>query len=227
MILDTHRAIETPEGVELQLRVAGPVVRALAWLIDFLIRLAVYYAGLMAFATFGNFGIGLFLVLIFLLEWFYPVAFEVYRQGRTPGKQVMGIQVVNDNGTPVSWGPAMVRNLLRAVDFLPLFYGFGLSSMLMNRDFKRLGDLAAGTQVVYREAVQVAAAVPAATPQAFPLPLRLEEQRAVIAYAERLPRLTDERAEELADILTPLTRLAGRPAMARLVQTANWLLGKR
>lgn len=227
MILDTYRPIETPEGVELQLRVAGPVVRALAWLIDFLIRLMVYYAGLMAFAVFGNFGFGLLLIFIFLLEWFYPVLFEVYRQGRTPGKQVMGIQVVNDNGTPVGWGPAMVRNLLRAVDFLPLFYGFGLLAMLMNRDFKRLGDLAAGTQVVYREAVQVAAAVPPAPALAFPVPLRLEEQRSVIAYAERLPRLTGERAEELADILAPLTRVTGRAAMDRLVQTANWLLGKR
>lgn len=227
MILDTHRAIETPEGVELQLRVVGPVARALAWLIDFLIRLVVYYAGMMALVSFGRFGFGLFLILIFLLEWLYPVAFEVYRQGRTPGKQVMGIRVVNDDGTPVGWGAAMVRNLLRAVDFLPLFYGVGLTSMLMNRDFKRLGDLAAGTRVVYGETVLMAAAVPAATPQAFPLPLRLEEQRAVIAYAERLPRLTDERAEELADILTPLVRRTGRPATERLVQTANWLLGKR
>lgn len=227
MILDTHRAIETPEGVELQLRVAGPVARALAWLIDFLIRLAVYYAGMMALVSFGNFGFGVFLILIFLLEWLYPVVFEVYHQGRTPGKQVMGIQVVSDNGTPVGWGAATVRNLLRVVDFLPLFYGVGLMSMLMNRDFKRLGDLAAGTRVVYRAADQVSSAVPAAPPQAFPLPLRLDEQRAVIAYAERLPRLTDERAEELADILTPVIRLAGRPAMERLVQTANWLLGKR
>lgn len=227
MILDTYRAIETPEGVELQLRVAGPVVRALAWLIDFLIRLMVYYAGLMAFTVFGNFGVGLMLIFIFLLEWFYPVLFEVYRQGRTPGKQAMGIQVVNDNGTPVGWGPAMVRNLLRAVDFLPLFYGFGLLAMLMNRDFKRLGDLAAGTQVVYRQAAQVASAVPPSVALAFPLPLRLDEQRAIIAYAERLPRLTEARAEELAEFLTPLTRLSGRPALERLVQTANWLLGKR
>jgi uncharacterized RDD family membrane protein YckC len=227
LILDTYRPVETPEGVELQMRAAGPVVRALAWGIDFLIRGAIYYGLGITLAVLGRFGIGLFLIAIFLLEWFYPVLFEVLRQGQTPGKQVMGIYVAQDNGAPVGWGPAMIRNLLRAVDFLPVFYGFGLISVLLSKDFKRLGDIAAGTRVVYREAPGRAAAIPEYAPVAPVLPLNIDEQRAVIAFAERAPRLTETRAAELAEILTPLLRLGGTSAIQRLNQVANWLVGRR
>ncbi|MHB1334243.1 MAG: RDD family protein, partial [Sulfuriferula sp.] len=78
-MLDTYRAIETPEGVELRLRVAGPVVRSLAWAIDLLIRGGIYIALSIVFSMFGKFGWGLLLVGLFLIEWFYPVLFEVYR----------------------------------------------------------------------------------------------------------------------------------------------------
>jgi uncharacterized RDD family membrane protein YckC len=226
-MLDTFRPIETPEGVELQLRVAGPVVRALAWAIDFGIRVVVDLALAMGLTMLGTFGIGILLIMIFLLEWFYPVVFEVYRQGQTPGKRAMGIRVVNDDGTPVGWGAAMVRNLLRAVDFLPMLYGFGLVSMLLNGDFKRLGDLAAGTRVVYREVPAVTTAIPDARPTAPAVRLSVEEQRAVIAFAERVPRLTEVRAEELAEVLAPVTQLRGVAAIQRLNQMANWLIGKR
>lgn len=89
--------------------------------------------------------------MLFLLEWFYPIIFEVYRQGQTPGKKVMAIKVLQDNGIPVGWPTSLIRNLLRAVDFLPMMYGFGVVSMLIARNFRRLGDLAAGTLVVYVE----------------------------------------------------------------------------
>lgn len=227
MILDTYRPVETPEGVELQLRTAGPVPRALAWGIDFLIRGAVYYGLMLTVLTLGNFGVGLLLISIFLLEWFYPVLFEVLRQGQTPGKRVLGIYVVEDNGAPVGWGPAVVRNLLRAVDFLPLFYGFGLVSVLLSKDFKRLGDIAAGTRVVYREVAPGASTIPEYAPVPPPMPLEIDEQRAVIAFAERVPRLTESRAAELAEILTPQLRLGGTAAIQRLNQMANWLVGRR
>ena len=226
-MLDTYREIETPEGVELQLRAAGPVARVLAFGIDLLLRGVILVLLSIALSIVGNFGKGLFLIVVFLMEWFYPVLFEVYRHGETPGKRMFGLRVLNDNGTPVGWGPSLVRNLLRAVDFMPAFYGFGLASMLLNRDFKRLGDLAAGTIVVYQEPTLQHIAIPEVPAIAPPLGLNLSEQRALITFAERSQRLTEVRAEELADLLTPLTGVHGRAGIQRLYQMANWLVGKR
>ena len=90
-MLDTSRSIETPEGVELGLRLAGPVGRGYAWMIDLLIRFAVYIALGTVTGIFGAFGMGLYLIIVFLMEWFYPVIFELYNNGATPGKRSMGI----------------------------------------------------------------------------------------------------------------------------------------
>jgi hypothetical protein len=116
--------------------------------------------------------------------------------------------------------------LLRAVDFLPFFYGFGLATMLINRDFKRLGDLAANTLVVYRDAAPRGSAVPPAMPLAPPFPLTVAEQRAVLEFAERSTGLTAERAEELAELAQPLVG-GGLDAAGRLVRMANFLVGRR
>lgn len=226
-MIDTRRAIQTPEGVELGLRVAGPVSRAYAWLIDFLIRLAVFLVLLFTLSLLGRTGMGLLLILMFLLEWFYPVLFEIYKQGATPGKRSLGIRVVNDDGSEVTWQTSLTRNLLRAVDILPFLYGFGVVTMLFNRDFKRLGDLAAGTIVVYRDKVDEVVEIPQEPPRTPPLPLTSAEQKAVIQYAERIPMLTAERCNELANLLSGITRVENETGVKRIVQYANWMLGRR
>ena len=226
-MLDTFREIETPEGVELHLRAAGAVSRTLAFSVDFSVRVLIYILLSIVLAFAGRMGKGIFLIAFFLLEWFYPVLFEMYWHGETPGKRMFGLRVLNDNGTPVGWGASLVRNLLRAVDFLPSFYCFGLVSMLVSRDFKRLGDLAAGTVVVYHERATRVAPIPDLPAIAPPLGFSVVEQRALITFAERSPRLTEVRAEELADLLTPVTGMQGRAGTQRLYQMANWLVGKR
>ena len=148
-MLDTLRSVPTPEGFELSLRLAGPVPRALAFILDFLLRGVLFGVLAMVLSPLKGVGEGMMLILAFLIEWFYPVVFEVWRDGATPGKRVFSLAVLNDNGTPVTFGASLTRNLLRAVDFLPMLYAFGLVSMLFNRDFKRLGDLAAGTIVIW------------------------------------------------------------------------------
>lgn len=225
-MLDTARRIATPEGIELSLPLAGPVPRALAWSIDLLLRLGILFGVAMIFGMFGNTGYAVFILLWFALEWLYPVWCEVRHEGATPGKRAFGLRVLHDDGTPVGWSASMTRNLLRAIDFLPFFYGFGLASVLMNRDFKRLGDLAAGTIVVYREDKRQASAVPPAPPLAPDLPLSIEEQRAIIGFAERAPSLTAQRAEELADLVQPLVRDARAGSADRLVRIANHLIGR-
>ncbi|MEX1073640.1 MAG: RDD family protein, partial [Burkholderiales bacterium] len=123
--------------------------RALAWAIDFVLRAVVVIAVAMGAGYFGMAGWGLAFLTLFIVEWLAPAWFEVTWNGQTPGKRALGIAVLNDDGTPVRWSASLTRNLLRAVDFLPFLYGFGLAAMLANRDFKRLGDLAAGTVEVY------------------------------------------------------------------------------
>ena len=226
-MLDTFRPVETPEGVEIGLRVAGPVVRFYAWLLDFAIRAVGYFVMLFGLGILGQSGIGLFFLALFLAEWFYPVCFEVWGHGATPGKRTMSLVVLHADGTPVGWTASMLRNLLRVADLLPLAYGFGLLSMLINRDFRRLGDLAAGTVVVHRDSLSLGLRVPAAEPLRPGVPLSLDEQRAVIDFAERLGTWSDERARELASLSTPLTSATGTEAVQRLVGMANWLLGRR
>lgn len=227
-MLDTLRTIPTPEGIELTLRVAGPVTRARAWAIDLLVRLCLLIALSIVFAALGRgVGQGMMILSWFLIEWFYPVLFEVLWNGATPGKRACRLCVLHENGTPVSWGASVTRNLLRAVDFLPFLYGFGLIAMLMNRDFKRLGDLAAGTIVVYTEGKTKALAVPVEPPSEPRVPLLLPEQRAVVDFAARRATWSDERAHELALHAAPLLANAETNAAARIVRVANYLLGRR
>lgn len=229
-MLDTYRPVETPEGVEIGLRVAGPVPRLFAAAIDFAIRMGVYFVLLIPLSILGQAGMGLFLVVVFLLEWFYPVLFEVRRGGATPGKRRLGLLVLHRDGTPVGWMASIVRNLVIFADFLPLAWGFGIASMLVDRDFRRLGDLAAGTVVVHREPETIGYRVPPESPLRPPAPLDLDEQRSVLDFAERLGTWSEARAAELAGLAAPLTgvpRSEGIEGVKRLLGIANWLLGRR
>ena len=227
-MLDTTRRVATPEGIELTLHLAGPVPRALAWTIDFALRIAVRLMVMMLAPLLGRAGVGVLLLTAFALEWLAPAWFEAAWRGQTPGKRALGIAVLNDDGTPLRWPAALTRNLLRAVDFLPLLYGIGLAAMLANRDFKRLGDLAAGTVVVHLpERSREARRLPDVPPVVPPVPLSLEEQRALLELAERAPGLTRERLEELAELPAPLVgTLEGERAAARLLGMASHIAGR-
>jgi uncharacterized RDD family membrane protein YckC len=225
-LLDTARRYETPEGIALVMRVAGPVVRAWAWAIDLAIRAGVYLLISIPLTYLGGIGTAGILIGFFLIEWFYPVAFELSR-GSTPGKRAMGLLVLHDNGTPVTLSSSLIRNLLRAADFLPFFYGAGLVSMLLNRDFKRLGDMAAGTLVVYRDTPVERHPLPSVAPVALPGGFSGEEQQMLLTFAERAARLTQERRVELAEILSGLTGKKGEEGVEMLYAYASWLVRGR
>ncbi|MDP2228141.1 MAG: RDD family protein [Moraxellaceae bacterium] len=227
MYLDTRHAVATPEGVDLELPLAGAVPRATAWLIDFMIRAALLLAAGIALAVTGRFGNGLMMLIAFLVEWFYPVLFELMRGGATPGKKSVGLCVVESDGRPVGFSASIIRNLLRVADFLPFMFGFGILFMLFHPRFQRLGDLAAGTLVVWAPVKTTVPVLPLAPVVAPPLPLRLAEQKAVIAFAERSARLSEARQQELADLLQTLTQRQGAAGVTRLQGMARWLAGER
>ena len=222
MLLDTTYNIATPEGVELRLPVAGLASRSLAWLIDALIKFAAIMVFSIFFQFFGNLGEGLLLIGMFLLLWFYNVLFEVLNQGATPGKRALGLRVMNVNGTPVGWTGSLIRNLLRFIDALPGCYAFGCITVLVSKDFQRLGDLAAGTIVVYQPKDRPVTRPIDVEPIPVRVPLSLDEQQAIVSFGERASSLNSERAEELASVLQPLFNDIDKD---QLCGHASWLVG--
>jgi uncharacterized RDD family membrane protein YckC len=201
------------------------VVRAAALVIDGLIKGALYLA-LVPLAAFSGLGLGLLFLGVFLIEWFYPVYFEL-RSAATPGKRALGLAVVADDGTPVTPAASLIRNLLRVMDFLPFAYGAGLLCTLTDPHFRRLGDLTAGTLVVHARPGGAGRDIPRREPIMPPSPLPLELQQAILDYAERSQRLSAQRREELARVLGGLAGKEGGGAEMTLLGYANWLVRGR
>jgi uncharacterized RDD family membrane protein YckC len=228
--LDTVVEAETPEGIMLELRPAGLAARVHAFLLDFLIRLGIIWAVAIATMPMGGIGVALTLILYFALEWFYPVFFELTRSGATPGKRSLGLKVVMDNGLPVTPAASLTRNLLRAADFLPFLYGFGIVSILLRRDFKRLGDLAAATLVVHQPRTAARSIVDQLEPMPPVIPLSARDQAAVMSLEARASRLNTERLDELAALAARISGDEGRSGpevTRRVLSVAQWLLGRR
>lgn len=223
--LDTRHQVETPEGIDLPLRPAGLMVRAVAFAIDLGIRGLIMGALFIALAFLGKLGMGLGSLLLFAISWWYMVLFEVLRQGRSPGKQWMGLRVVHDDGTPIGWSASLLRNLLRVVDLLPFGYFLGALSCLQHPTFKRLGDIAAGTLVVYSERPLTRPQLPDAQPRRSPVTLTLAEQRAVLGFAERQGELSPARVNELAALLAQPLHISAPKAVVELNGIARGLLG--
>jgi uncharacterized RDD family membrane protein YckC len=221
-LLDTRTSIETPEHVLLSYHLAGPIRRGLAWGIDTLVRgglLLIVSIVLGLSAAFGAdlMGVksGVMLVLLFLLEWGYFVACDVLMSGRSLGKKVLGLRVVSAQGLPVGLGDSLLRNLLRAADFLPLGYVLGVACMLFDGRFRRLGDLVAGTLVIFEPKVAWRAPArltpPPSQAELAWLPRHVElsasEREAIELFMLRAGELPQARADELADILAlPLAK---------------------
>lgn len=228
-MLDSVVAAETPEGIMLELRPAGLSARFCAFAIDWGIRLGIFYLAAIIAGVLGGIGIAFWLILLFVLEWFYPVVFELSRSGATPGKSAMGLKVIMDNGLPVTPAASLTRNLLRFADFLPFGYGAAIVSMLLRGDGKRLGDLAAATLVVHQPRPAPKATLAMVEPLAPLRPLAPRDQAALIALAARAPTLTAERLDELAALASSVQGPA-RPAAEvtrRVLGVAQWLLGRR
>lgn len=89
------------------------------------------------------------LFLVWLVYTGYFVIFETIWNGQTPGKRILRIRVIKDNGGPIGFYEALLRNVLRVVDSFPSFYAVGILSALCSGREQRLGDLVAGTMVVH------------------------------------------------------------------------------
>ncbi|HEV3097303.1 MAG TPA: RDD family protein [Candidatus Dormibacteraeota bacterium] len=227
--------ISTPERVAFQYEIAGIGSRFLAQIIDSLIITVVLTAiTILAAALGGIFNSGdlallVLVILGFILLAGYFLVSEAVWNGQTLGKRSVRLRVVGDHGEPLSLGQSTIRNLVRIVDFLPVFYGIGMLTLFINGRGKRLGDFAAGTLVV-RDKQRIslydlssikpdAAAAPAPTtsiwstpatpaaavPNSPAAPLTLEPglRRLVVAYAARREQLPMARRQALAQSAEP------------------------
>lgn len=234
--LDTIAAIDSPEQVRFSYRLAGPGRRGLAYLVDLLIKavVLVVLGGLLLLGGFeydqvAGWSVGVFTVVLFAMEWGYNVLFESLTSGRTPGKQAMRLRVVKEGGYPIDFVDALLRNLLRAADFLPSAYALGVVVMGLDPRFRRLGDLVAGTMVVVEERSHLGEPVrlsPAPSAQelaALPSAAHLQaaEREALDLFVRRLSRLSPARADELAALVLP--RFADRLPAGAVGSPARWL----
>lgn len=157
MLLDDSITISTPEGIEIDLVLAGLGSRFLATLLDTLIQAGVIVALAVALGVLGGGFAGegaggwaeaFFYLSVFLVVFGYHVAFETLVSGRSPGKRAAGIRVVRLGGEPVGFLASVIRNTVRLLDFLPFLYGTGMVAIVASEKNQRVGDIAAGTLVV-------------------------------------------------------------------------------
>jgi uncharacterized RDD family membrane protein YckC len=154
--LDDRIAISTPEGVEIELQLAGAGSRFIAGVIDMalqgvLLALAAVALGALLGLS-GGAGVAIFTVVLFATYWGYDVLFEVLASGRTPGKRLTHLRVVRDSGAPIDLPASALRNIMRVLDGPTLAYLPTLLSILLTRRNQRPGDLAAGTLVIRESA---------------------------------------------------------------------------
>jgi uncharacterized RDD family membrane protein YckC len=152
MEYEDRTRISTPEGVDVELTLAGIGSRFIAAIFDFTIEIAIVLAigavlGVTRDDT-GGFTLAIFTVIFFFVFFGYDVLFEVRAHGRTLGKRWTGLRVVRTGGQPVTFVPSSIRNVMRLIDILPAFYAIGMLSIFVTRQNQRLGDLAGGTLVV-------------------------------------------------------------------------------
>ncbi len=214
-VQDGRLSLTTPEGVRLLLTPAGPAVRAIAWALDAIIWLAIAWTAIWIFSG-SKMGSGVIMLVMFVAYWGYPVICEVYFNGRSVGKRAFGLQVLRVDGLPVGWRESALRNLVAVADFLPLFYFTGLLSMICDQHFRRLGDIVAGTLVVYHDKLPARPDLADIAAEVSSFPLNPEQQRTLIGLFEREQQLPVDRMVELATIAEPITGLTGAPSLARL-----------
>lgn len=233
MPLDETLNIDTPENVTFDYDIAGIGSRFIAALIDTLIILALQVVvnmlmfailsstgavqgGLDEIGSLGAWVIALFGLVSFLFLWGYYIFFEMLWSGQTPGKKTVHLRVIRTDGTPITLTESVVRNLVRLVDFLPAFYGIGTIAIFINRQTRRLGDLAAGTLVVREKDQQVTlkdlAAMHAAASSSS-LPRYSPEEQPLRIYP--IERLSYQDIQMIESFLQRKKELTNRDALAQ------------
>jgi uncharacterized RDD family membrane protein YckC len=213
MSSDDKLIIETPEQTALEFPLAGIGSRSLALAIDTLLQIGVLIvlgilAGIISVAGFfpqygKQWTYAILILAAFLSQFGYFAFFEAVWNGRTPGKRWTHLRVITDSGRPIGTQEAILRNLMRIVDYLPSIYAVGIITSLISPQNKRVGDYLAGTVVIHEKSAEGGHAIwnsPAPQMSAAPLSrtLSLAELQLVEAFLERRPNLQQDVRRNMA-----------------------------
>lgn len=216
--------IQTPENVAFGYQVAGIGARFLAALIDTTLLLLLQMAlGVVLLVLARSLGgelwrlnetliawlVAAFGLLSFAFLWGYYIFFELTMNGQSPGKRRVGLRVIRADGTPLTLTESIIRNLVRLVDFLPGYYGIGVVTMFVDSQSRRLGDLAAGTLVVFNQA-------PVTLESLTATPKTVTHYEPIFPAVRTLPleRLTDTDLQWAENFWARRPALVNRPALA-------------
>jgi len=233
--MNEQLSIDAPEHIELTFDLAGVGSRFCATLVDSIILTIIlglfsvamnslnvleYNMGLLA-GGFEHWIVAALILIIFAILWGYYIAFELMWNGQSPGKRLLKLRVMKTGGYPITLLESTIRNLIRLIDFLPLFYGIGVITMIIDKKWRRLGDLAAGTLVIKervdRVPVELGSRLPQKTTFTYADEIKLElitegELSAIREYISRRPTLSIPRRRQLSRVLaTPILRKMGLP----------------
>jgi uncharacterized RDD family membrane protein YckC len=210
---DTTLNAQTPEGIDFTVYPAGIPARLCAYAIDSFICYIIIIVAEIIFRTLrSETGFWFILLLMFAVDWFFHVFFEVFCQGQSPGKKLLGLRVILHDGSPVNARSSFLRNALKFADTYLMLYQIALCSLLFSKGFRRIGDHAAGTIVVYTSVSRVqlqfrllptASKYEAVNP---PRPLSFDEKQALISFARRYPLLGRARGSEIVKPWTETLR---------------------
>jgi uncharacterized RDD family membrane protein YckC len=222
---DSFLNIDTPENVVFGYEVVGIGSRFMAALVDTLIIVVlqivvnltmVLLAGNLLDVSAGEAWVtAVFGLISFILLWGYYIFFVMLWNGQSPGKRWLGLRVLKTDGTPITLTESIVRNLVRLVDFLPLFYGVGVVAMFINDQARRLGDLAAGTLVV-RDQEQLTLESLTETPR-MQAPLRAPSQVETVVDSWPIELLSDADIELAESYLQRRMELENGQQLARQI----------
>lgn len=146
--------IETPEGIEFSLRLAGPVIRCLAWIVDLacisvITKFISIVAGIFKIIS-PEFSLAILTLVYFAVSIVYGILLEYFWRGQTLGKRMFKLQVMDIHGLNLQFHQVVIRNIMRPIDKIPsVFYTVGGLACFFSRYSQRLGDVAANTIVVW------------------------------------------------------------------------------
>ncbi len=216
-VLDSVITVAVPEHIAFRYRIAGPLARGKAWVIDLAIRAALFLAIALLWWWLAGSAMagGVLLLTWFVLDWLAGGLCEWRFAGVTPGKKALGIRVIGSDALPPGLGACLLRNVLRYADVAPS-PATGLAAMILSGTFQRLGDLAAGTLVVYDDRPpapgKAGAAEPAVEALAAGLPAPVvaaldgETARAIAWFCGRRREFHPDRRREMAEPLAAVLR---------------------
>jgi uncharacterized RDD family membrane protein YckC len=216
--------IETPERVPLHFALASIGNRFLACAIDHTFQVLAIILMVIAFTLVANYSSlgeelsnmpkwvkAILIVFVFLIISGYFAFFEWAWNGQTPGKRLLKLRVIREDGRPITFWEASVRNLLRSFDMMPApFYSIGLISVFVSLSDQRVGDMVAGTVVVREREAEAPAFA-----QVFASPVSDPALRRSFKPVEFTASLTSLTASEIEVVETFLRRRWDLAELAR------------